>query len=116
MRKPIIKTVIIQDSNRKNKRFEAILLDEYGDEKKRVHFGLWPYKGHGAFPDHKRRDLQKAYIARHIKNEDWDNLKTSGTWARWLLWGRDNFNDAIKNMETRFKINIIRRGQRIRKL
>lgn len=112
-----VDSVIIQDSNRQNKRFEAILLNKDGDIIKRVHFGLFPYRGQGTFPDHKNRDLQKAYIARHLKNENWDasGINTAGFWSKWLLWSRDNFNDAIKHMETRFKIKIITRGQRINK-
>ena len=52
----------LEVSNKTNKRF-MITLDN-GDV---IHFGLWPYKGRGAYIDHKDEQIRKAWQARHSK-------------------------------------------------
>ena len=49
-------------STRKNKRF--MILSPSG---KYIHFGLYPYKGKGAFIDHLDKDIRNAWRARHSK-------------------------------------------------
>ena len=34
---------------------------------KTIHFGLWPFKGKGAFIDHHDEKIKKAWRARHSK-------------------------------------------------
>ena len=52
----------IENSDKTNKRF-MITLDN-GDV---IHFGLWPYKGRGAYIDHKDEKIKSAWQARHSK-------------------------------------------------
>ena len=52
----------IEVSNKINKRFMITLLDGTI-----IHFGLWPYKGRGAYIDHKDEKIRKAWQARHTK-------------------------------------------------
>ena len=52
----------LEVSNKTNKRF-MITLDN-GDV---IHFGLWPYKGRGAYIDHHDEKIKSAWQARHSK-------------------------------------------------
>ena len=52
----------IENSDKVNKRF-MITLDN-GDV---LHFGLWPFKGHGAYIDHHDEKIRKTWQARHTK-------------------------------------------------
>ena len=52
----------IEVSNKTNKRFMITL-----DDNSVIHFGLWPYKGRGAYIDHKDEQIRKAWQARHSK-------------------------------------------------
>ena len=76
----------IEVSNKVNKRF-MITLDN-GDV---IHFGLWPYKGRGAYIDHKDEKIKSAWQARHSKimlNNEPAYLNTySPEYYSWhLLW------------------------------
>ena len=53
---------IITESKINNKRFT--ITRPYG---KIIHFGLWPFSGHGTFIDHKDEKIKKAWQARHQK-------------------------------------------------
>ena len=52
----------LEVSNKTNKRFMITL-----DDNSVIHFGLWPYKGRGAFIDHHDDKLKSAWKARHSK-------------------------------------------------
>ena len=76
----------IEVSNKTNKRF-MITLDN-GDV---IHFGLWPYKGRGAYIDHKDEKIKSAWQARHSKIMKDDELAylnpNSPEYYSWhLLW------------------------------
>lgn len=52
----------LEVSNKTNKRFMITLDNGYV-----IHFGLWPYKGRGAYIDHHDEQIRKAWQARHSK-------------------------------------------------
>ena len=52
----------LEVSDRNNKRFKITL-----DDNSVIHFGLWPFKGRGAYIDHKDDKLKSAWQARHSK-------------------------------------------------
>ena len=52
----------IENSDKVNKRFMITL-----DDNSVIHFGLWPYKGRGAFIDHHDEKIKSAWQARHTK-------------------------------------------------
>ena len=70
-----------------------------------VKFGDARYSDYTLHGDRKR---MKAYVKRHAPREDWEDLTTSGAWARWILWSRSKIDDAIDDMEDRFQIRIHR--------
>lgn len=91
--------IILTKSNKDGKRFMVQV------NNKRIHFGDADGK---TYIDHNDDKLKDNYIARHKElNENWNDLETAGFWARWLLWEKKTINEAIKNIENRFKVKII---------
>jgi len=82
----------------KDKRLMAIFSTE-GKKDKIVHFGQKNPKV-GTFIDHGRKDLRKAYRARHEVNEKkfYSDPQRPATLSRFILWGEDK--SLKKNIET----------------
>ena len=69
-----------------------------------IYFGA---SGYSDYTIHKN-DLRKdAYLLRHYNNENWDDLNSSGSWARYILWNKKTIKKSISNIEKLFKIKII---------
>lgn len=62
--------------------------------------------GYSDFTIHKDEERKQRYIARHEKNENWNDLRTAGTWSRFILWNRPTIKESIKNMETKFYVKM----------
>ena len=92
-----MKELILKKSSNPDKKYDAFV------EGKKVSFGQ---KGASDYTQHKDPERKQKYIDRHRKNENWNDLKTAGTWSRWLTWEKKTIPDAIKNMENRFNIDI----------
>lgn len=73
------------------------------DGKKTVRFGAQGYNDYTMTGDNKAK---RAYIARHKVTEDWSNHKTSGFWAKHLLWNKPTLQASIKDVERRFNMDI----------
>jgi hypothetical protein len=95
----------ISDSSQKNKKLKASFYKiENGQRKylKVVNFGL---KGSQTYLDHSDKDKRKQYIARHRKNENWNNYMSAGSLSRYLLWGdSSSLNTNIKKFKSKFKL------------
>jgi hypothetical protein len=74
-------------------------------EKKVVQFGAEGMSDYTINKDPKRRE---SYLARHRSNENWNDLNSAGAWSRWLLWEATSLTEAIKKMEKKFGIHIVR--------
>jgi len=96
-----MQTVYLQRSTKPDKKY-MIKIDN-----KTVHFGS---AGMSDYTIHKDPERMKRYIIRHQKREDWSKsgIKTSGFWAKNLLWSETSLNKAIKETEKKFGIKIIR--------
>ena len=92
-----MREVILQKSSNKDKKYDA-----YVDGKK-VSFGA---TGYSDFTQHKDEDRKKSYIARHKTNQNWNDLKTAGAWAKNLLWNKPTISASIRDMEKKFNIDI----------
>ena len=99
-----------------------------------VRFGL---KGYSDFTLHKNPLRMRSYVRRHggrvstaigvmtnpqkvlramrsvtvSSKENWtkSGIKTAGFWSRWLLWSEPSLRDAIKLIESKFNVNIVKR-------
>ena len=62
-----------------------------------IHFGSENSK---TYLDHKDKDKRRAYLARHEKNENWDEIN-AGSLSKFLLWGKST--DLQTNLKEYFK-------------
>lgn len=72
-----------------------------------THFGA---QGYQDYTQHRNPDRKERYITRHRANENWtrSGIETAGFWSRWLLWEKPSLEDAIKNIEKKFDLKIMR--------
>ena len=92
--------LIIKPSNIKEKKYTAIFYD--GDRKvKTTHFGS---KGMSDFTKHKDPERKKRYLARHRKNENWNDMYSAGALSRWILWGETTLTKSIASFKKRFNL------------
>ena len=92
--------IVISRSSKPDKKFEARI-----DGRKSIHFGQ---AGASDFTQHKNLLRKERYLQRHSKNEDWNNCKTAGFYARWLLWNKETLAESIRDTNRRFQnLNII---------
>jgi len=97
--------LVIKKSN-KDKRMMAIF-SEQGKKDKVVHFGQKNPKV-GTFIDHGRKDLRKAYRARHEATElkFYSDPKRPSTLSRFILWGEsDSLNKNITAYKKKFNLS-----------
>lgn len=92
-------------STKPNKKYDAIFSDSEGQLKK-VSFGAVrpngiPYEDFTTHGDVKRKN---RYLARHQKNEDWNNFLTAGSLSRYLLWNKPSLEESIKDFKNRFDL------------
>ena len=76
--------IIIKPSNKSDKKYMAII-----DDKKTIHFGA---KGASDFTINKDIERKQRYIARHKKNENWNDPITAGFYSKNILWKKTNIN------------------------
>jgi len=92
--------VDIRNSTNSNKKLMAIFYE--GDKKiKTVHFGA---SGMSDYTKHKDDERKKLYLARHKKNEDWNNYMTPGSLSRWVLWEYKSLHEAIRKYKQKFNL------------
>ena len=92
-------------SNRDDKRYKA---EFFKDDKKikTTHFGFQGDNGKygNTYIDHKNDHKKKAYIARHKKNEDWNDYKTAGSLSKHILWNKPTLEASIKDYKKKFNL------------
>ena len=91
-----MKLIGIYKSDRKDKKYFALF-----DNGKKVYFGA---SGYQDFTIHRDEERKKRYIARHEKNENWNNPLTAGSLSRWILWNKPKLSESIADYKKRFKV------------
>jgi hypothetical protein len=99
-----METYIISKSTNPIKKYDVLKISMMKPIKKIASFGA---TGYSDYTKHKDEERKENYISRHSIREDWDDLNTAGTWARFILWNEKTINKSIKDMEKRFNIKII---------
>ena len=93
--------VDIRRSTNSNKKLMAIFNDDSGKKIKTVHFGA---SGMSDYTKHKDDERKKLYLARHKKNENWNNYMTPGSLSRWVLWEYKSLHEAIRKYKQKFNL------------
>jgi hypothetical protein len=68
---------------------------------KRVYFGAAGYED---FTTHKDEARKQRYIARHKKNEDWDDINSAAFWSRFYLWEKPSKKLAYEEIKKIYKL------------
>ena len=86
--------IVIQRSKKTDKKFDAVI-----DGKKTVSFGA---KGMSDMTQHKDEERKKRYINRHKKNENWNDPKSAGFYAKHILWNKPTLQASVADLEKQF--------------
>lgn len=96
--------VEITKSNRNNKRFQAVFIDDKtGKKLKTTQFGLKNPKI-GTYIDHQNDKLKENYLKRHKKNENWNDFMSAGSLSRYILWNKKTYQESLDNYKKLFKL------------
>ena len=87
-----------KDTDGKHK-WVATILNKETSREKRVRFGAVGYEDMTQHGDEERKRL---YLARHSKNENWNDISTSGAWSRWLLWNKKSISASLADIKKKF--------------
>jgi len=71
------------------------------DDGTTTHFGL---KGSSTYIDHNDEKKKDAYIARHKVNENWNDPKSAGALARYILWNKKTLKESIADYRKKFNL------------
>ena len=82
--------VQLRKATTSGKKYKAVFYkDENRQKIKTIQFGDVNYQD---FTQHKDEDRKQAYLARHKKNEQWDNYMTAGSLSKHLLWSKPSLS------------------------
>lgn len=84
----------LEKSDRADKKYVAIFEDGT-----RTHFGQ---AGASDFTQHKDEKRKEAYLSRHRANENWNDYKSAGSLARWILWNKPTLSASLQDYKRRF--------------
>lgn len=99
------KTFKLFKSDKKDKKY--MVINENG---KKIHFGAKNFNDYiiyNTIDKYIANKKKRAYISRHIVNENWKDINSPGFWSRFILWGKPTLLQSIKSTEKRFNIKII---------
>ena len=88
-------------SDREGKKYKIVFYDKDRKKLKTTHFGS---SNMSDYTKHKDDERKKLYLARHEKNEDWNNYMTPGSLSRWVLWEYKSLNEAIRKYKQKFNL------------
>lgn len=92
----MVKLVSITRSDRAEKKFVAKF-----DDGTQTHFGQ---RGAGDFTTTGDEEKKKNYLKRHRVNENWNDFKSAGSLARWILWNKPTLRESIADYKQRFNL------------
>ena len=92
----MVKLFSVTKSDRKGKKFVAKF-----DDGTQTHFGA---AGFEDFTTHGDEERKKRYLDRHRANENWNDPKSAGALARWILWNKPTLTASIQDYKSRFRL------------
>lgn len=93
-------SVKISRSDRDGKKMKAVFTDHDGG-KKTIHFGA---EGMSDYTKNKDDERKRLYLARHKKNENWNNPKTAGSLSRHILWNKKTISASVSDFKNKFNL------------
>lgn len=96
-----MKLLSITPSTKADKKLMAKFETDTG-RSKTVHFGARGMADHTKDPQNEERKTR--YLARHAKNENWNDPTTAGALSRWILWNKPTLSASIADYKRRFNL------------
>ena len=94
--------VQLKKATTSGKKYTAVFYDENREKIATTSFGAVGYQD---FTQHKDEERKQLYLARHKKNENWQDYKSGGSLARHILWNKPSvsasYNDYLKKFNLR---------------
>lgn len=76
---------------------------------KKIRFGA---KGYSDYTKHGDVERKKRYIARHKKNEDFDNMYKAAFYARWVLWNKKTIKASLADIKKKYNLIIFNNAEK----
>ncbi len=92
----------ITKSNKKDKKLMAIFENCNNGRTKTTHFGA---VGYDDYTTHRDKDRKERYLARHRKNENWNDPTSAGALSKFLLWNKPTLKASIADYKRKFKFD-----------
>jgi hypothetical protein len=92
----MVKLIKIVKSPLSTKKYRA----EF-DNGKHTDFGA---SGYEDFTTHKDEERKKLYLARHKKNENWNDPFSAGSLAKNILWNKPTLSASINDYKKQFNL------------
>ena len=93
--------IVLTKSKKKDKKYDAVI-----EGKKTISFGQ---AGASDFTKHKDVERKDRYIKRHKNNENWNDPKTAGFYAKNILWNKPSIRASIEDTNLKVKRKKIHR-------
>lgn len=93
--------VQLKKSDIEGKKYTAIFYDDNRKKIKTTHFGSAGMSDYTKHKDDERKDL---YLARHRANENWEDYKSGGSLARYILWNNPTISASYNDYLKRFNL------------
>ncbi len=90
-------------SSNPKKKYTIKFINEQTRRINTIHFGAAGYDDYTLTND----DKQKLLYQKRHQNDNINDLNYAGCWSMNLLWNKPTLDASIRDMEKRFKINII---------
>ena len=101
-----MKLISIKPSTNKDKKLMATFEKDNGRQVT-THFGA---KGMMDYTKYYKQDpklakqKRDAYDARHKVNEDWNDVTSAGSLAKYILWNKPTIEASIRDFKKRFNL------------
>ena len=95
-----MKLLSVTPSTKADKKLMAKFETDTG-RTKTVHFGA---KGMDDYTKTHDKEQRTRYLARHAKNENWNDPTTPGALSRWILWNKPTLSSSIADYKSRFQL------------
>jgi len=83
------------------KKYEIKLKNKSTGREKTVKFGA---KGYTDYTISKDKEQKERYLARHKKNENWNDPSTPGALSRWILWNKPTIKESLADYKKKFNL------------
>ena len=100
----MVKVSIKKSTNKNKKMMATFFYNKERTQKKTIHFGA---SGYDDFTKTGDEDQKKRYLARHQKNENWNNYDTAGSLSRYILWNKKSLSSSIADYVKRFNLTLV---------